>query len=70
MEESLIEGMGITALIIGLLIAIIYVASIVWVYNDAKKRGMSGVIVALLVAFIGWPISLLVYLVLRPKTYL
>lgn len=69
MDESFYEGLGITALVLGLLVAVIFIASTVWVYKDAKKRGMNGTIVALLVALIGWPLSILVYLVLRPKSF-
>ena len=49
-------------LILGLLIW-----SLVWVYNDAKLRGKPGWAVVLLVLFLDWPISLLVWLVFRPE---
>lgn len=69
MEEPLFQGVSIALLIVLLLVGIIYIASIVWVYNDARKRGMNGAIPAILVAFIGWPISLVAYILLRPKSY-
>ncbi len=69
MDESLFQDISITLLIVLLLVGVIYVASVVYVYNDARKRGMNGLLVAALVAFIGWPVSLLVYLLLRPKSY-
>jgi len=43
---------------------IIWIAIIVWVYKDAERRGMSGVLWALLV-FIGNLIGLLIYLIVR-----
>lgn len=55
----------IVSLIIGLLFLVLYIASIVWVYRDAERRGKSGIVVALLVAFISWPIGLLVWLLVR-----
>lgn len=41
--------------------------SLVWVYGDAKRRGKPGWAVVLLVLFLEWPISLLVWLVFRPE---
>lgn len=40
--------------------------SLIWAYRDAELRGKSGILVALLVAFLHWPISLLVWMVFRP----
>jgi hypothetical protein len=65
------NGMGIVALIITVLLCLIifaiYIASIVWVYRDANRRGKSGILVALLVALISWPIGLVVWLIIRDK---
>ncbi len=41
--------------------------SLVWVYGDANRRGKPGWAVVLLVLFLEWPISLLVWLVFRPE---
>lgn len=64
-------GMSVVALIITLLLCLIffgiYIASLVWVYRDANRRGKSGILVALLVALISWPIGLLVWLLIRDK---
>ena len=49
-------------LILGLLIW-----SLVWVYGDADRRGKPGWLVVLLVLFLDWPFSLLVWLVFRPE---
>lgn len=57
----------IIAIIVGLVFFAIYIASLVWVYRDAQRRGKSGILVALLVAFISWPIGLIVWLVVRDK---
>jgi hypothetical protein len=62
---------GAVALIITILLILvclaIYIASIVWVYRDANRRGKSGTLVALLVALISWPIGLVVWLIIRDK---
>jgi len=52
----------IILLILGLLIW-----SLVWVYGDAEKRGKPGWLVVLMVLFVNWPFSLLVWLVFRPE---
>lgn len=57
--------MIIIAIIIGLVCLALYIASIVWVYRDAQRRGKSGILVALLVALISWPIGLVVWLIVR-----
>jgi len=50
----------------GLVILGLLIWSLVWVYGDAEKRGKPGWLVVLLVLFLDWPISLLVWLVFRP----
>ena len=45
----------------------LYVWSIVWAYGDAKARGKSPVLVALLVALLSWPGGWLAWLVFRPN---
>lgn len=57
----------IIAIIVGLIFFAIYIASLVWVYRDANRRGKSGIVVALLVALISWPIGLLVWVLIRDK---
>jgi hypothetical protein len=37
-----------------------------WVAKDAVARGKSGLLVSLLVLFAGWPLSLVLWLVMRP----
>ncbi len=67
MGEEYLWELGIFSVLATILIGVPYIISIVWSYNDAKKRGTSGVIVALLVAFAAWPFSLIGWLILRPK---
>jgi hypothetical protein len=49
------------------ILLVLLIWSLVWVFNDAEARGKSGCLVALLVFFLSWPISLLVWLVFRPE---
>ena len=42
------------------------VKSAIWAYHDAEDRGKPGWAVALLVVLCKWPISLLLWLVVRP----
>lgn len=60
-------GLGIIGMIIGLVILIIYIWSIVWAYRDAERRGKPGWLVAIVVAFLAWPLGLLVWLLVRPS---
>ena len=62
------EFVGVVfAAIFGLALLAIYVATIIWAYGDATARGKSGCLVALVVAFLSWPIGLIVWLVFRPN---
>jgi hypothetical protein len=45
---------------------VLYVWSIVWAYRDAEKRGKEGILVALLVALLVWPVGLIVWVLIRP----
>ena len=45
----------------------VYIGSIVWAYNDAESRGKAGCLVAILVAFLTWPLGLVAWLVFRPN---
>ncbi|MCD6516548.1 MAG: zinc ribbon domain-containing protein [Candidatus Aminicenantes bacterium] len=55
--------------ILSLAMLIIWIFVIVWVYKDAERRGMNGILWALLV-FIGNLIGLLIYLIVRSDTAL
>jgi hypothetical protein len=58
---------------VGLSIIALYPGSIIWAYRDAKARGKPAWALALFVAispflaFIGWPLSLLAWVVFRPE---
>ncbi len=54
-------------LLLAVLIAIVYVYSIIWAYGDAEARSKPGCLVALLVAFLSWPLGLLLWVVFRPE---
>lgn len=66
MEESLL-GLGIVGIILALVVFIIYIWSIFWAYKDAERRGKPGWLVAIVVAFLAWPIGLILWLVVRPS---
>lgn len=60
------------AFLLGLLVIaaviVAYVWTISWAYRDAKARGKSGFLVALLVALLHpWPLGLIIWYVLRPS---
>jgi hypothetical protein len=59
-------GFGILWLVLGLIVVGLYIWSIVWAYNDGERRGKPGWLVALLVALVSWPLSLLIWLLFRP----
>ena len=44
----------------------IYVASLVWVFRDAERRGSSGILVTIMVAIIAWPLGLIIWWFVRP----
>jgi hypothetical protein len=67
MMEELLTGLGIFGLIIALVILVVYLWSIFWAYKDAEQRGKPGWLVALVVAFLAWPMGLLVWLLVRPN---
>jgi len=52
------------ATVVSFVLLIIWIFVIVWVYRDAERRGMNGILWGLLV-FIGNIIGLLIYLILR-----
>ncbi len=49
-----------------LLVLPVYLASIVLVFFDGRKRGKSGLLTAIFVALAFWPISLVAWLLFRP----
>ena len=65
------EAAGILAILVAIVFALaisaVFIASVVWAYADAEKRGKSGCLVAILVAFVSWPVGLIIWLVARPN---
>jgi flagellar basal body-associated protein FliL len=61
-------GLGtiILAGVVLVVVAAAFAGSIAWVWRDAERRGQPGFIVAVLVAFLFWPLSLIVWLAARP----
>ena len=63
-------AVGGLSLIVLLFVALLglgaFAGSVAWVWRDAERRGQPGFIVAVLVAFLFWPLSLLVWLAARP----
>lgn len=60
-------GLGIVGLLLALVVLALYIWSIIWAYNDAERRGKSGVLVAILVALLSWPLGLLLWILFRPS---
>ena len=53
-------------LCVGLPMLIVFLASVIWSYRDAEKRGKSGCLVAALVFLATWPVGLIIWLIIRP----
>ena len=47
-------------------IVVCFLGSLVWIHRDAEFRGKSGPLVVFLMIVLGWPVTLLVWLALRP----
>jgi len=45
--------------------SVLVIANVVWAFLDAKKRGRSGILIALLV-FWTFPLGVILWLILRP----
>ena len=46
---------------------VLYVMSIIWAYRDGERRGKNGLLVAILVAVAIWPLSILIWIFIRPS---
>jgi hypothetical protein len=60
-------GFVVLWILVFLPLLILYVWSIIWAYKDAEARGGTGILVALLVALLSWPLGLLIWVIFRPK---
>jgi membrane protease YdiL (CAAX protease family) len=63
-DEGVLFGIGALTCGIVAVIWIVWLVLAIWVYKDAEKRGMSGILWALIVFFLGI-IGLIIYLVIR-----
>jgi hypothetical protein len=70
---NIYSGSGIGAVpllllaVLGVIVFGAWAGSVAWVWRDAERRGQPGFIVAVLVALLCWPVSLLVWLLVRPQ---
>ena len=49
------------------LLLVVNVLILIWVYNDAKSRGMENAVLWLIIVLITGLIGLIIYLIVRPK---
>lgn len=54
------------AALAGIGLLVLFVVSLIWIYNDAESHGKTGCLWLLLV-WITWPLGALAYLVLRDR---
>ena len=52
--------------LMGIVVLGLLIASLVWAYRDAEMRGKPGWLVVLVILFMNWPFSLLLWLLFRP----
>ena len=57
----------IAPFLIGLLLLGVWLWSGIWIARDAAVRGKPGMLVSVLALLIAWPVSLLVWIALRPE---
>jgi cytochrome bd-type quinol oxidase subunit 2 len=53
--------------VIGLVALVVWILIVVWVYRDAKARGMDNAVLWLVIVLITGLLGLIIYLVIRPK---
>ncbi|WP_299700645.1 hypothetical protein [uncultured Pontibacter sp.] len=64
---SFFTGLGLIGILIGMMLLVFVVWSVIWSYYDARRRGKSPWLVALMVLFMVWPVGLVLWLMLRPQ---
>jgi hypothetical protein len=64
-DDGGVAGAALTLVCAGILF-LVNIAILVWVYQDANKRGTNGCLWAIVVFFLGL-IGLILYILLRPK---
>jgi hypothetical protein len=56
----------IVGVVLGLLILVLFLGSLIWLYQDAQSRGKTGCLWVLIV-FFTWPFGLIAYILLRDQ---
>ena len=64
LESDTVELISWLPFLVGLLF---WLWTSAWAYHDAKSRGKPPLLVSMLVLLIGWPVSLAVWIALRPE---
>ena len=64
--DTLFSSFGIIVIIIALVMLVFAVWSVIWSFHDARRRGKSPWLVALMVLLMVWPVGLVLWLMLRP----
>lgn len=66
-----VTGLGLYELAIIVCVTVPFLvavlASALWAYADAERRGKPGCLAALLVVLLTWPVGLIVWLLIRPE---
>lgn len=65
--STFFAGLGLIGILISIVLFVFVVWSVIWSYNDARNRGKSPWLVALMVLFMVWPVGLVLWLLLRPQ---
>ena len=65
MDISHLSSLAFIIIFILLPVLAVWISTLVWVYRDAERCGKPGILVALLVGLLFWPVGLLVWLILR-----
>jgi len=67
MEQNIFGNVVfISGICFAVLLMILYIVSLVWVYQDSQKRGKTGCL-WLLIVFFTWPFGLIAYFLLRDQ---
>ncbi|MBX0331838.1 hypothetical protein K3G39_01160 [Pontibacter sp. HSC-14F20] len=64
--SSFFTGLGLIGILTGMVLLVFVVWSVIWAFHDARRRGKSPWLVALMVLLMVWPVGLVLWLMLRP----